>query len=667
MSLPEAVRPGHLVRFWPAASRSILVARRAEPWMAALALFGVAFVGYLAIGALIVFGTGSVPIDTWARVGNASYALYSRDPHLGAIGFVLPPVPTLAILPILPFKALWPPLVTSAFAATITSAAFMAGGVVLVRRILRDVAVPIWLAWPLVALFALHPMIVYYGANGLTEAPFVFCLLWATSSCLRWLDRGALADLVRLALGLAIGYLTRYEFIAAAPLAVGLVAIVTYLRTPGATGARRTAAAADAVIVGLPFVLAFVGWALVSWMLVGSPFAQFTSIYGNSSQVQLLHETLIEQTGQGTSAAFGYVAAQVLGLAPFLPIVGLFALLRAALRLDHRVLAPIAIIGAPLGFSVVAFLAGSTVGFLRYEIGAIPLLIVLAAVLLAGRMPTQRITVGTSLVAAKARFRARLGAARQAAAHSALSISSSAAAERLQARLAAARQAALHRAVDAAGGASSSAASERLRTRLRDLRQAAARLGSRIPVGAQVIRSRVHLPPVRGVRAATLGVLVVIGIALSLPTGLATMRHPLLAREEADALRSTLGNSPPSMDASYVLATHASASRVAADIDALNLSAGAVLLDVASGNPIVLQSAHPDWFVITPDRDFERVLADPVTFGVRYLLVTNNPLDAVNRTYPSLYGTGAGFATLVAKYDEPGSANWRLYRVDQTH
>jgi hypothetical protein len=663
MSLPEAVRPGHLVRFWPAASRSILVARRADPWVAALALFGVAFVGYLAIGALIVFGTGSVPIDTWARVGNASYALYSRDPHLGAIGFVLPPVPTLAILPILPFKALWPPLVTSAFAATITSAAFMAGGVVLVRRILRDMAVPIWLAWPLVALFALHPMIVYYGANGLTEAPFVFCLLWATSSCLRWLDRGALADLVRLALGLAIGYLTRYEFVAAAPLAVGLVAIVTYVRTPGATGARRTAAAADAVIVGLPFVLAFVGWALVSWMLVGSPFAQFTSIYGNSSQVQLLHETLIEQTGQGTSAAFGYVAAQVLGLAPLLPIVGLLALLRAALRLDQRVLAPIAIIGAPLGFSVVAFLAGSTVGFLRYEIGAIPLLIVLAGVLLAGRMPTQRITVGTSLVAATARFRARLGAARQAAAHGALRISSSAPAERLRARPAAARQAALQRALMV----SSSGASERLRARLRDVRHVAARLGSRIPVGAVVIRSRVHLPPVRGARAATLGVLAVIGIALSLPTGLATMRHPLLAREEADALRSTLGNDPPSMDASYVLATHASASRIAADVDALNLSAGSVLLDVASGNPIVLQSAHPDWFVITPDRDFERVLADPVTFGVRYVLVTNNPLDAVNRTYPGLYGTGAGFATLVAKYDEPGSANWRLYRVDQTH
>jgi hypothetical protein len=113
-----------------------------------------------------------------------------------------------------------------------------------------------------------------------------------------------------------------------------------------------------------------------------------------------------------------------------------------------------------------------------------------------------------------------------------------------------------------------------------------------------------------------------------------------------------------------VLATRAAASRIAADIDTLDLSSGSVLLDVANGNPIVLQSAHPDWFVITPDRDFERVLADPITFGVRYLLVADSALDAVNRAYPSLHANGAGFATLVAMYDEPGSAAWRLYRVD---
>jgi hypothetical protein len=681
--------------------------------MASLALFGVAYVFYLAIGALIVFGTGSVPIDTWARVGNASYALFSRDPHLGAIGFVLPPIPTLAIVPILPFKALWPALVTSAFAGPITSAAFMAGSVVLVRRILRDVAVSTWLAWPLVALFALHPMIVYYGANGLTEAPFVFCLLWATSSCLRWLDRGALADLVRLGMALAIGYLTRYEFIAAAPLAVGLVAAVTYFRTPGATGDRRTAAVADAVIAGLPFALAFVGWALVSWLLVGSPFSQFTSIYGNTSQVQLLHDTLIQQTGQGTTAAFGYVAAQVLGLAPLLPIVGLLALARAGLRLDRRVLAPIAIIGAPLGFSVFAFLTGSTVGFLRYEIAAIPLMIVFAGLMLARRRAAARMAVRASASGAAVSLRARLLELRQAAARLVVSASASAVAVTLRARLEALRQAAARLAVSASASAvavtlrarlealrqaaaglavsaSASAVAVSLRARLLELRQAAARLAvrasasaalvtlrarllelrqaavrqSRIRVGAVIAWWRGQLPFASRVSGPVLGVLIVIGIGLSLPTGLATMRHPLLAREEADALRSVLGNDPPSSEASYVLATHAAASRIAATIDTLDLSSGEVLLDVAAGNPIVLQSAHPDRFVITTDRDFDRVLADPATFGVRYLLVTNNPLDAVNRTYPGLYATGAGFATLIETYDETGSAGWRLYRLD---
>jgi hypothetical protein len=89
----------------------MLVGLRAQPWRASLLLFGVAYVGYVIVGALIVFGTGSVPIDTWARVRNAFYALYSRDPHVGAIGVVLSPIPTLAILP---FKSLWPALVTSA-------------------------------------------------------------------------------------------------------------------------------------------------------------------------------------------------------------------------------------------------------------------------------------------------------------------------------------------------------------------------------------------------------------------------------------------------------------------------------------------------------------------------------------------------------------------------
>jgi hypothetical protein len=161
-----------------------------------------------------------------------------------------------------------------------------------------------------------------------------------------------------------------------------------------------------------------------------------------------------------------------------------------------------------------------------------------------------------------------------------------------------------------------------------------------------------------------------VAVAFALATSLLMMRNPVLANEEAAALRPVLGNDPPVTGASYVLATHTVAARVAAAIDRLDLSTGSVLIDVATGNAIVLQSAHPDWFVITPDRDFERVLADPAVFHVQYLVVSGTgglgALDALNRAYPDLYATGAGFATLAGQFDEPGTSGWRLYRVDAT-
>lgn len=605
MLLPEGLPVGQLVRARPAI-RSVSDGLGARPWLASLVIFGVAYIGYLTVGALIVFGTGSIPMDTWARVGNAHYAMYSRDPHLGAIGFVWSPLPTLAIMPILPFKALWPALVTSAFAGPITTAAFMAGGVVLVRRILVDLAVAPWMIALLVALFALHPMIVYSGANGLSEAPFLFFILWATASLLRWLDRGRLADLVRLGLALAMGYLARYEYLAAAIAAILVVAVVGYLRAHGTKIERRTAAVADAVVVGLPFAMAFLGWALASWMLVGSPFAQFSSVYGNFSQAQILHEGIVERTGQGTSAAFGYLAAQVLGLAPLLPVIGSMALVRAAWRADQRVLAVIAIIGGPVAFSVIAFLSGSTIGSLRYQIAAIPLLVVLGGMLLARNRPVERLPMTESWSATRDRVVARFGG--------------------------------------------------RLRIALPEV-------SARFPRGPAL-----PIAP-RAALGAIFGLLVAVGIGLSLATGLMTMRHPSFGPEEADALRLALGNDPPARGASYVLGTHAGAARVAAAVDALALTTGSVLVDVATGGPIVLQSAHPDWFVITPDRDFEQVLADPAQFGVRYLIAIGNDglgaLDALNRTYPMLYEDGAGFATLVGDFGEPGIPGWRLYRIDE--
>ena len=72
--------------------------------------------------------------------------------------------------------------------------------------------------------------------------------------------------------------------------------------------------------------------------------------------------------------------------------------------------------------------------------------------------------------------------------------------------------------------------------------------------------------------------------------------------------------------------------------------------------------------MITNDRDFQRVLADPLTFGAHYLFVPQpvgvGLTDALNEEYPTLYAHGAGFAKFVHQFNADGiCATYRLYRV----
>ncbi|HKF79029.1 MAG TPA: hypothetical protein VKF59_22995, partial [Candidatus Dormibacteraeota bacterium] len=52
-------------------------------------------------------------------------------------------------------------------------------------------------------------------------------------------------------------------------------------------------------------------------------------------------------------------------------------------------------------------------------------------------------------------------------------------------------------------------------------------------------------------------------------------------------------------------------------------------------------------------------------WDVKYLLVPRDtPLDALTRTYPSIYATGAGIGTLVREFQSSGDPDvWKLYRV----
>jgi hypothetical protein len=322
----------------------------------------------------LTFPLGS---DGVSRVGIADRILFSRDPHLAAIGFVWSPLPIMVLLPLVALKPLLPILVSEGLAGTIVSALFMAGAVAQLRGILVDSGVRrVWL-WALTGAFALHPMIVLYAANGMSEAPFIFFLLVAGRRLLRWTRTREVDSLVATGFYLALCYLTRYEAIFAVVAAAMVVAAVSATNSDGGLRRRLRSATVDSLLVGGPFAFSFVAWAAASWLLTGSAFEQFTSTYGNQVQLQT----------KGLAGHLSLFASQTLhwtvGLEPFLVLAGLACLVMVVRRRDWAALTIPAMLGAVFAFMTYAFVSGKLDSEIRYFILAIPLTVVMVGMAVA--------------------------------------------------------------------------------------------------------------------------------------------------------------------------------------------------------------------------------------------------------------------------------------------
>lgn len=518
--------------------------------------FTLLFAVYGGLAAVLVFGYGFGARDSLARVANAAFVLVSRDPHLAAVGFVWGPVPSLVMLPLVPLSAVFPDLLRLGFAANVMSAAFMAGAVVQLLRLLADLGAPNGARLAITSLFALHPMVLYHGANGMTEAPFFFFLLSATRALVSWTSNAAIGRLTAAGIWLGLAYLTRYESVTAGLAAILFVGLVTLRRER-----RVMPALVDAILIGFPFAFAVVLWALMSWTIVGSPFEQFTSAYGNASQMTTTTGGVsTASTLGGPSPAASFVARQLVHLAPFAAVAVIGAGALARRRRSWAPLAPIAVLGGALTFSVTAFVLGLTSGWYRYQLAVVPLT-----------------AIGLGALSALPR---RPG------------------------------------------------------------------LGRRVTATVAVTASLV-----------------------TLPVTAASMLDPDIAVEERRDLAPVLSRlGLPELAGTGGLPL-AGERRIAAHLDALDLGEGTVLLDVFLGFPIVLASRHPSQFVVTNDRDFEQILADPALFGVRYVLTVPpeglGAVDAVNRQHPGIYVGGAGIATAPRDFPVAGSKGlpWRLYEI----
>jgi hypothetical protein len=294
--------------------------RVAEGW----AWFAGSLALYLAVAVDLVLVRHAVLADALSRVAGGYFALYSRDPHLAAIGFVRMPLPSLLMLPLLPFKGIFPALTQAGFAANIISALFMAGAVVQVHGILTDAHVERRLRLALTVLFALQPMLIYTGANGSSEAILLFFLLVAVRSLGQWFAQRELQSLVLAGFALAGAYLTGPEALPAAAGALLLVGVMSYRR---ARADRAWAAACDAAILIGPLAAAVMAWIGATWLITGDPLHQLSSVYGTGSEIQALRAPGLD-LGRDLPRAFASLW-RLLSLAPGLPValgLGVFAL-----------------------------------------------------------------------------------------------------------------------------------------------------------------------------------------------------------------------------------------------------------------------------------------------------------------------------------------------------
>ena len=189
---------------------------------------------------------------------------------------------------------------------------------------------------------------------------------------MRWMRSDDVHDLAAVAVALAGAYLVRDHALAAGGFVALLVGATTWRRTRSDRENRLWAGATDAVVVVLPLIASFVLWAVVSWLLSGAAFAQFSSQYGNAAILQAADQAVLSLPQRVL-----FWIGETLGLAPSLLIALAIAGVVAWLWRMPEILPPLAIFGGVLAFQGASFAMGSTFGFLRFSIVAIPLVVIL--------------------------------------------------------------------------------------------------------------------------------------------------------------------------------------------------------------------------------------------------------------------------------------------------
>ena len=329
-------------------------------------LFAATYAVYAVLGILVVVRWNVIVGDAVSRLAHAYFVFFNDPPKLTAVGFVWPPLMTLVLLPLAAVK----PLATSLLALPLTSAFFGAALVVVLDRTLALLGLPRVQRLVLVALLALNPMLLYYGGNGMGETVYLFLLVLAVYSFLRWYLEPNLLSLVLASTALTLGLLTRYELLFWA-LALGVAIMGVLARRDAPRGQLES----TSIAFFAPIAYGLGLWVFFNWLILGDP------LHWLSSEVTL---TFVETRAGAPelSYAVGDVLVRTASVtwhlfpATFVVIAALLAV--AAWRRDLvSLLLAVLIALNPVTTAALAVVTKVDVVFqLRYNLRAMPLVLV---------------------------------------------------------------------------------------------------------------------------------------------------------------------------------------------------------------------------------------------------------------------------------------------------
>jgi hypothetical protein len=149
------------------------------------------------------------------------------------------------------------------------------------------------------------------------------------------------------------------------------------------------------------------------------------------------------------------------------------------------------------------------------------------------------------------------------------------------------------------------------------------------------------------------------------PLSLQAMRAPTVGADEQrlSALILDPASEPALRSKDWYWVNLNDAPIVAKEMDQLSQN-GLVLVDSSTSFSVIMQSKYPKRLYITNDDGFFKVLANPIGTA-KYILVLdpNQQLSIFNVTYPTLFESGANWATLVWDSGTQTGAHWRIFEI----